>query len=128
MHYQDMEGYDPEADYFDLPTIDELLKMWRDLPQDIKDHIQTHAKNLFNVYGPMLQALVVQAYRKMKQRKIAVVPALHLAAKQLNIPPRKAGPGHPGKLTQSQVKQRQQRINQRLPSSRAKLSYKTRGY
>ncbi len=128
MVYRDMEFYDPEADYFDLPSLMEIKQMWSNLPGDVKKQLTDHAKILFNVYGPILQALVVQAYRKMKQRNIAAVPALHLAAKQMNIPPRKAGYSYPGKITQTQVKQRQQRMDQRLPSKRVKLAYKTRGY
>src|SRR5690606_21581301 len=111
----------PEADYFDLPSLIEIKEMWSNLPSDVKSQLIEHAKILFNVYGPMLQALVVQAYRKMKKRNIPAIPALYLAAKQMNIPPRKGGYSHPGKLTQTQVKQRQQRMEQRLPSKRAKL-------
>jgi hypothetical protein len=128
MHYRDMEVYDPEGDYLDIDSFKELADMWRELPKDVKDHLTSHAKNLFTVYGPMLKALVVQAYRKMVQRRIPAIPALHPAARKMNIPARNAAVGSRGKLTGTQVKQSQQRMNQRLPSNRSKQRFKTRGY
>lgn len=129
MHYRDMELYETEADYMDpSDMIDTGIQVWKSIPPDIKAFLFQKAKQLYDVYGPRVTELVVRTYQKMRQRNIAALPALHLAAKDLNLPPRRTAPGSSGKLTAAQVKQRQQRMNQRLPSNRFKLSYKTRGY
>ncbi len=101
-----------------------------EIPSDVVRALLFYARMLWQVRGALLYQFVNLARSLMIRRRLPPLKALHLAARQLNIPRKARGRGAMGRVTPTQVKAMRRKMR-RLPrhkDPRLRHSYRGRRF